>query len=706
MTASFCRELLLGPDHVRPAQRTEIGRYFVDLISKRDFPLHIANLWNALYFGWDPDEGGYIGPGLNPDRIVRRSFGAEDRAVPVGGFVKLANENMEVWGEVVYKEGRHPDADPSGDDFPAWVSGADAVATDGVVRVREALIVDWCAFGPTWNDATDLARLRRRGRLDEQGHLVMTALYEPDEADLDDAAYFARYLIEQHREGLLAEFVEDDATDEDLYTLLLVSLQSVADIAARTSGLILAARYVALEADYRDLVNDKSSGQITGHDFFQSVVTHLASVPKGESVLYSASGLAILEHLSRGEGIDASEAHVLEGPGYARLVTYINLFVADALRTAENGLIRRYDDGPFHLRLDDAWQWGGVWRSEHIEHGRLPSYAYVPPLVPLGLGADEQRRRNGATIATPAARPAAEIVISSDRKQWRVTLTDRDIDEGMLPLGAAESLLGRRAGAPFRLKIGVEDRRAHTPIFNDCVQVDPRRHVITGVKWGFEAFAGVHLYCSAARDGLSMWAEFRPLVRPQSIGGVEYEFEFGGRPLPRAKAKLSTRELARTATLRDAVALAFRHRGEVLPDGRYAASLIEIARAIVGPAVATGFLSLVSHEVRLMGLQEDAEGRYLWHPIVRKGTRSTDSTLLGTFSQSAGGIHLARHIRPHGRRMHLRRWQHKDPADWERRALEYPSALARFRCAGVRHPALPAGYTWVSEHIAPDAVQS
>ena len=159
MTASFVRELLLGPDRVKPAQRIEIGRYFVEVITKRGFPLHVANLWNALYFGWDPDEDGYIGQGLNPDRIVKRTFGAEDRPVPVGGFVKLTTDAMEVWGEVVYKEGRHPGIGPDGV-VPPRVSGARALI-DGEpphAEITEALILDFASQRQSGLAAIDVTR--------------------------------------------------------------------------------------------------------------------------------------------------------------------------------------------------------------------------------------------------------------------------------------------------------------------------------------------------------------------------------------------------------------------------------------------------------------------------------------------------------------------------------------------------------------------
>jgi hypothetical protein len=98
-----------------------------------------------------------------------------------------------------------------------------------------------------------------------------------------------------------------------------------------------------------------------------------------------------------------------------------------------------------------------------------------------------------------------------------------------------------------------------------------------------------------------------------------------------------------------------------------------------------------------MDLGHISDGRYVWHPRVSNRTRSTDTTLLNTFAATEHGARATRFIRPHVRRMHLRRWDHKDPTDWERRYREYPDALARFHADGVKNPVLPRGWTWVSQ---------
>jgi hypothetical protein len=238
VTDRFVRELLLGFSSVMPADRRAIAAYLTDLVTQRAFPLHVSSLWNALYFEWDLDEHGYLAPGLNPDRVRETSFGATAEAVPVGGFVRLAAGEAEIWAEVVYKEGRHPDIGPDGV-VPPRVSGAHAAITGEPphAEIREALILDFDAFGPAWNDPVDIARFERKGRLDEFGHVVMIGCYDQGDAELDDAAYYARYLLLHHRDGLLAEFVEPGTSDEDLYGALLVSLATITEIARGATGL-------------------------------------------------------------------------------------------------------------------------------------------------------------------------------------------------------------------------------------------------------------------------------------------------------------------------------------------------------------------------------------------------------------------------------------------------------------------------------------
>ncbi len=525
----FVRELLLGPDAVKPVQRASIATYLAAVIEQRGFPLHLASLWNALYFEWDLDERGYVAATLDPARVETRAFGATDRAVPVGGFVSVKAGDAEAWAEVVYKEGRHPDAVP-GDEFPAHASGARAprVGDPPTATTSEALVLDWCAFGPDWNDRVDLTRLRRRGRLDQLGHLVMKAVYADGEETLDDGAYFANYLVHNHREGLLGEFVDPETPDEDLHALLLVSLDAIADIVAGVPQLVRSAGYVALASDYRATVDDQAAEQSFGSDFFKTLIGSLTDLPRRQRVGYLTTGGAVLDYLARGGGIDADEVELLDGPGYARLVTYTNLFLGERVRAFSGGLVT-LPGGTYHLRRDDPWQWGGVWRSERVVGGVVPAIARIPPLVALGLGAEEGRTEvdREADAATPAAGGAVEL--DADTRTWTVTLGEGDLDAETLPLGAAERFLGRLSGAPFRLKVSIEGRPADE-LFNGMVRVDPRTRRVTGVQWGVYAFAGLRLYCYIERNGMVVRAAVRPLAAPEIINGITYQFEHAGPP--------------------------------------------------------------------------------------------------------------------------------------------------------------------------------
>lgn len=196
----FIPELLLGYDALESADRRRLNDFLVAVVQRRGFPLHVTTLWNALYFGYDLDEQGYLGRGINLDRIPVRSRGQRTAALPVGGFVRVKTPTEELWAEVVYKEGRHEHI--TCDWVPAEISGAPAPpaehAGDRNTRVREALVLDYSAFGPTWNDIqpSKFARLLRQGRwLDRFGHLIMDALYPAEAAALDDATFYAQYLI-------------------------------------------------------------------------------------------------------------------------------------------------------------------------------------------------------------------------------------------------------------------------------------------------------------------------------------------------------------------------------------------------------------------------------------------------------------------------------------------------------------------------------
>src|SRR5438552_25353 len=55
----FYPELALGAGSLSYGRRLELQQFLVDVVRQRGCPLHLANLWNALYFHYDLDAHGF-----------------------------------------------------------------------------------------------------------------------------------------------------------------------------------------------------------------------------------------------------------------------------------------------------------------------------------------------------------------------------------------------------------------------------------------------------------------------------------------------------------------------------------------------------------------------------------------------------------------------------------------------------------------------
>jgi hypothetical protein len=694
MSAQFVRELLLGAATVRPADRREIARYLREVVEQRGFPLQLASLWNALYFEWDLDEAGYVAAGLNPDRVCAAAFGATDEAVPVGAFVRVARGEGEVWAEVVYKEGRHPAIGPDGI-VPPGVSGARAelVGDPPHAEIREALILDFDAFGPAWNDRRDIERFKRRGALDAFGQITMTGCYEANDAELDDAAYYARYLLRHHRDGLLAEFVDPAIDDEDLFALLLVSFGAIAEILRDDQALATFNAYFFSERDYRAAVGAGDEGPV-GADLFATLYTGIVNPPRGQRVAYAATSQRIVEYLTAG-GLEPADWASLSGPGWGRLAVYANHYVAEHVTSLLHGMERGYG-GACHVRRDDAWQAGGIWRTERVEGNRLPDVARLPPLMALGLGADEARRAGQtAPTFTPEELPAVPIAVDASSRRWIAVLTAAEIDAGSLRLGetACRWLVSHGQGQ-LRFKLG-EETRPGQPLINELVAYDARRAQLTGIAWGWEVFPGVRLFCSAQDGGLVVRAYLRRLDRPALVAGERLEFEYDESYVGRARrrARLDAREVAGASSLRELIARAFRARGEALPEGARRLTGTELVAATVGLDADPATISLVLLTVGEMDIADDGAGTLTWRPVISRRTRTIDLTLIRDVG--ARGLASARWLRPRVVRMHLR-WQHPSPD----KVAGYREALRTYGAWGRLASDLPEGRTWVKRYEA------
>lgn len=690
--SAFVRELLLGPEALTAGKRSTIAAYLRDVLDQRQFPLHTSVLWNALYFDWDLAEGSYQGRTLNPDRIEERRFGDTDRALPVGAFVRVPAGNDEVWAEVVYKEGRHPEVHENGI-VPPHVSGAAGEVENGQVALREMLVCDWNAFGDGFNRQTVLDRLCRRGQLDPDSHLLMTASYRPHQAVLDDATYYIHYLLEHHREGLLAEFVTDDIGGDDLFEMLLNSFRAVEEIASGLDETLRWNRYFLWKPRYQRFVSDTSASAAIGADFFASMLRALTLPGSSrDNVGYAAVGPTIRDHLAA-NGLTDEERAALYGPGWARLVCYVNTYVAEQVRV-DGARITALGDR-YHLRRDDAWQSGGIWRTERLDGDANSQWAVYPPLVPLGLGAAGVDRHPTVRPPAPAPEPAPT---RTGEREWTAILTANQIDAEALRLpDAVIALLPR---GTERVAVRVFEVGRPKPILDERGALDRAAAAVRDIGWTIQFVPGIKLFCSIQRGSDVVRAEIRRVHPPREIDGelVEYEVNEAVFRGGRRRRPLKPDEQRRVSTLAELIGRAFATRGERLPDGGRVLHVGEVGLIVLGPDAKPAAWGPLLNELTTMELERAGDGRLTWRPRVTRRTSLGEASRIASAAAAEPGHHLRTKLRPHVVRMHLRRWTHKDAGTWEERAALYPAEVRRVHAHGRLKPELPPGYTYVSQY--------
>ena len=100
-------------------------------------------------------------------------------------------------------------------------------------------------------------------------------------------------------------------------------------------------------------------------------------------------------------GTVSGAARQLVGLDYPVAVCHANAVFGDyATREADDGVL----PSGAHLRLDDAWQGGGIWRASTPPG----SYAHLGPLVPLGLGWAESQQPPAPEVEEAAELPSQE----------------------------------------------------------------------------------------------------------------------------------------------------------------------------------------------------------------------------------------------------------------------------------------------------------
>lgn len=562
----------------------------LDALARRRLPLSLPNLCNLLWFERG-EEGGHDGPVFDAywSSVARVAHDGERkrdvpytplRAVPLGAIVAVKVGSDEAWGEIVWKEGAHPALEEGW--IPGWLSGAphalpldgpppaDLEPPSGERRLRERMVVDFSCLGAGLEPRPEaLARLIKRQQADRYGHFIAEVAYEDGLDELDEVAFWAQWTVEHHSEALMAASVPLEAAAlREAASVLAGALRTRDDV--RSFG-----PYVLSEALYRSVLTEDRRDA----DALSRCVRSLARLPHHENVAFTALS-------SRLSGELPTEA--LTGTNWPLLV------VVSSLRALEV-LAEEAPDGDWagvHLRLDDPWQGGGIWRTEALATSPAIN---EDPAIALGLGwlayTGVKLERSADTGAleddNSSEEPVAEI--TGSEVTWSVHLRPIDIDEDRLQVPAqVAELIGatlwsrgqERVVVAFRHD-GGEERRTW------CTR-DERGHLF-GVEWPLAAWAGTTVRCSWSLDATVVRAETHLLEEPEELGGLTYTHEFN-HAVALAAAGVVPRTGA-TTSLGQLVRAAVRRHGALTEDGDACLPIEDVITCCFGPdgAVVPGF---------------------------------------------------------------------------------------------------------------------
>ncbi|GAA1738351.1 hypothetical protein [Nonomuraea bangladeshensis] len=763
--------MALGWDATAPRDRARLVQYLSALVAARRAPVHVNVAFNAVYFGYDVITGGYVGGPLDLFAFPQVRFGETTEALPVGAMVNIATGSQPLFAEVVYKEGAHP-ALETDDALPGWLSGAPAGATEGGIAdelpdepvLRERLVIDADAFGQGFSATlAHLDRLRQRGRwLDASGHVLLDARYATRrDANLDDTAFYAQYLLTRGRDQLrsaaaplpLTTVLADDASEDQLAAALAGMLATVANALASLPDLRMWRGYAFTRESLKTRLGDP--GPLGGGDL-GSLAVQLArsAVPSRRSrwapnrkVTYTAVG-------PRLRSVRDGTTHLI-GVDYALAVCHANAVIGDYARreTDEStGLL----PGKVHLRLDDPWQGGGVWRAEYPDS----TYVHIDATEPLGLGwlsslphelrsdvangaADIAPRSDSEPVLSPstpqpetASEPVlmsqpepedagglGELTVADSQVSWTQALRLTHLLEGRMPLPDVICTQMRDAGLS-----GV---RLRLMLTHDGYDLDPDEATqtaeadlfantqITGIEWPLQFFAGIALTCTWARGASVVRATTTLLDCPVTVDGIDIEHRYDPRILtrdaapgqPRRVRKSECRPATRPLPLPQRVLRAVRRLGLLDPSGVAVLARAHLSAAVYGIAEGNEAAELDAAVEELISTGElrsdigsvDTNGRLCFPPVPCAPTvplivyepRPVEGAPHPIAPRRSGTLE-ARFVRTHAVAGHLRRIGNIGWTASEEARQAYREDRARFRLFGPAE--LPEGYTYIRPH--------
>jgi hypothetical protein len=679
----FTAELVLGPAELPPALRARLLAYLEELAAHRGL-LHPAVAFNAIYFGYDLDYGGYPGGPLDLDLLPKLLPGAP--APPVGAMVRIPTSGAEpLFAEAVYAEGAHPDLCEDGD-LPSWLSGAPEDAI-GRSADRTRLVLDFDAFGRGVVASRErLARLRRRGLLDSLGHFLLPARGSAD---------FVPYLLGTARQclvnGPLPLILGMHADDADLEAGARSALRTLDALLSTAPGLRRWGPYAfsrrALAVRFAD------DGELGG-SHMSTLVTGLIRPPSrnrrlrpAESVVYTAIGPRL-----RAAVRDVRP----EGVAYAETVCHVNTAIADVARgeADERGVL----PSGGHLRVDDVWQGGGVWR---VSHPPGP-HAGLDPLLPLGLGWLESLPPTAAgSLPTDESFPD-DLTVTDSQIDWTAPLRLRHHVEGVLPL--PPRLFDELEEGEIRLRLRHDGFDLELDEADQTARIERTEAGLrlAGVAWPLEFFPGILLDWWWPRGAATLNASSTLLDSPVCIDGelVEHRYDLGAITRDRAPGRA---DQPGRLGLPDRILHAVRRAGLLmdgggafLPEGMLAGAVFgagaEATDALVPQVAALLVAGRLSRSIASQSLDSalsfparpgEAEISVLiWRPVVVPQAKA-----------SIPVPDLERRLRGHDVRPFLRRLRAGERATEAARA-EYRKVSEKFGFGAD----LPSGYTIVRGH--------
>jgi len=640
-----------------------------ELARVRDVPISVPLAFNALAYAYDLQAGQYDPTLLSATRLPAVAADTTIDALPVGALAQLATGGAPQPFEVIFRHAEHPALHEDGSS-PAWLSGAPAGVTGpptsaganqhpvptGEVVLIERLVIDATALG-----SGAPARLRRlTGRaITAEGHLVVYAAYlDAEQADLDDTRLYASHLLSRRAEDLqrCLAGLGPVGTPAELANTLHATFDVLAALLDAAGLLRWHDKYVHPDTYARWTHGDTDVRTVEPTDVDRFCLTAARmSLPRTRRGVtwpgkpsYLAIGPTLRASVTDPDAPDLPAAG-LRGPQYATALTCAQLYLAQTLSDRHDGIVDVHG-AEVHVRLDDAWQGGGIWRAHVLARNEL-----LDPIdMPLALGwlttlqpdvpvhpiwhssspdtdpTDPAALTPAPTSPAPAPEPAAEprteptaepeVAVEPDPPAepepdaqpapkpedegtaavdrwvddttlgWRFVLGPRHASRGSLPLTpkvAAAMHAVLPPGTGLHLDLSHPGNDLPAEQRRQRTVFDGR--ALTGLHWPDSLFLGIRLTASWSTDGYQVALSTTALDEPVDVDGIPLDYDFDGEIVLRYLLAVdldADADVLAPASLRALI----RKQGRLAGSGSGAlfVPLRELATAVRAHAVAAG----------------------------------------------------------------------------------------------------------------------